>query len=468
MSEEFTIDCKVDQPSIRTNHSASVYSLVTIRPNMAVLGALIERSSDTPLQSHLIVIVDVSGSMECLIEDDPDARIVGQSNVEGQVAHIIESSKPSRRIVATNAVRLLVERMQPDDRMTLIAFDHVEYQLADSLPRGAELSSAVTHLETVGGGGTIMGAALRKVRGAFKPTNNPGMTHRIVILSDGQDQEPERAIEEARLLGDEFHLPIYCFSTGPARGDFLLNICKCTLGGAFDNIMNEQQANDCFRGFFESQKNILATKVALNLWLSPEVFAQDLYRTKPEILYVGDLRPDESNTVVVPLEYMEKGKTYEVLFACNLKGRAAGRFRIAKASLSFDVPGLGIIGGRAEGNLVVDITDDTEKTKVLNGDVRKVIAQAEVQRQLLFMQTRIDLLTSGSGTQKDREIVAKLLTQLVQRFEESGDHANSNMYAQMKADFLRQGTITQEMLNRSLAASSKVGDGPAAVKDLDF
>ncbi|MEJ7591768.1 MAG: hypothetical protein WKF77_09480 [Planctomycetaceae bacterium] len=180
------------------------------------------------------------------------------------------------------------------------------------------------------------------------------------------------------------------------------------------------------------------------------------------------MRPDESNTVSVSLEYMEKGKNYEVLFACNLKGRVSGRFRLAKASLSFDVPGLGIVGGRAEGNLVVEITDDVEKTRVLNGDVRKVISQAEVQRQLLFLQSRIDLLKSGAGTQKDREMVAKLLGQLVLRFEESGDHANSNMYAEMKAKFLQEGTITQEMLNRSLAASSKVGDGPAAVQDLDF
>ncbi|MEJ7591767.1 MAG: hypothetical protein WKF77_09475 [Planctomycetaceae bacterium] len=141
MSEEFIIECKVDQPSIRANQPASVYSLVTIRPNTAILAALMEKTSDTPLPSHLIVVVDVSGSMGCLIEDDPDARIVGESNVEGNLTTVVESSKPSRRMVATNAVRLLVERMQPDDRMTLIAFDHLEYQLADALPRGTALLS---------------------------------------------------------------------------------------------------------------------------------------------------------------------------------------------------------------------------------------------------------------------------------------------------------------------------------------
>ena len=36
---------------------------------------------------------------------------------------MVESSVPSRRMVAVNVVRSLLERMEPSDRMTLVAFD---------------------------------------------------------------------------------------------------------------------------------------------------------------------------------------------------------------------------------------------------------------------------------------------------------------------------------------------------------
>lgn len=86
------------------------------------------------------------------------------------------------------------------------------------------------------------------------------------------------------------------------------------------------------------QKNILATNVSLQIWLSPEMFVRELYRTKPEVLFVGDIKPDSKNTVVIPIEHMEKNKAYEFLFRCNVPAKDSGRFRLAKAALLYDLP----------------------------------------------------------------------------------------------------------------------------------
>ncbi|RLS44499.1 MAG: hypothetical protein DWH84_04515, partial [Planctomycetota bacterium] len=243
-------------------------------------------------------------------------------------------------------------------------------------------------------------------------------------------------------------------------------VCGTTLGGAFDNLKNEREAEDCFDKVFTGQKNILATNVSLQLWLSPEIFVRELYRTKPEVLYVGDMQPDAGNTVSIPLEYMERGKVYEVLFRSTVPARDAGRFRLAKATLTFDVPVLGVIGGRVEANIAIESTADEARTLMRTGDVRRVITQAETQRQLLFLQEKRDLLERGQATAKDKNVVAKLLDALVKKFEEQGDQANLNIYRQMRDDYVRQGTITQEMMNRSLAASSKV-EGAIAVQEVD-
>ena len=481
MAEEFLLECRLDQPAVLSGRPADVYSLVTIRPNPVRLGALLESGQAASLPAHLIVLVDVSGSMQTLIEPDNNARVVGQSTVEGVLMSEVEASVPSRRAVAVNVVRHLVERMAPNDRMTLIGFDDQSHTLAKCLPAGRELNDAVRELVDVGGGGTSLVRALGEVRKILS-RSSPGMsspgtpslgssssgteTQRIVLLTDGEDSDPDSALREARQLGEEFHLPICAFGTGDSRADFLMEVCRTTLGGSFDNIRNEREAEDCFQQFFTGQKNILATNVSLKLWLSPEIFVRELYRTKPEVLYVGDMQPDPGNTVEIPLEYMERGKVYEVLFRSTVPARDGGRFRLAKATLTYDVPGLGVSSGRVEANIAVESTPDENRTLVRTGDVRRVITQAETQRQLLFLQAKRDLIDRGQATAKDKDIVAKLLEALVKKFEEQGDQANLNTYREMQSLFQKNGIITQEMMNRSLAASSKV-EGAIALQEVD-
>ena len=466
MAEEFLLECKLDQPAVPSGRSADVYSLITIKPNVARIGALMESGEGASLPAHLIVVVDVSGSMHMLIEPDPNARTLGSSTIEGRSMSEVESNVPSRRMVAVNVVLRLVEQMGPSDRMTLIAFDDQAHPLARGLGRGRELDDAVRQLADVGGGGTALGAAFSEVRKSLSRTGASKETQRIVLLTDGEDNEPDKAINEARQIAEEYHLPIFAFGTGDSRADFLMDVCKMTLGGAFDDIRNEREAEDSFQKFFTGQKNILATNVTLDLWLSPEIFVRELYRTKPEVLFIGDLQPDAGNKVSIHLEYMERGKVYEVLFRSTVPARDGGRFRLAKATLTYDVPAMGVTAGRVEANIAVESSADEARTLMRNGDVRRVITQAETQRQLLFLQDKRDLIERGQATQKDKDIVARLLDALVKKFDEQGDQANLNLYRQMRDDYSSRGVITQEMMNRSLAASSKV-EGAIAVQEVD-
>ena len=250
MAEEFLLECKLDQPAVLSGRSADVYSLITIKPNVARIGALMESGEGASLPAHLIVVVDVSGSMHMLIEPDPNARTLGSSTIEGRSMSEVESSVPSRRMVAVNVVLRLVEQMGPSDRMTLIAFDDQAHPLARGLGRGRELDDAVRQLVDVGGGGTALGTAFSEVRKSLSRTGASAETQRIVLLTDGEDNEPDKAINEARQIAEEYHLPIFAFGTGDSRADFLMEVCKMTLGGAFDDIRNEREAEDSFQKFF--------------------------------------------------------------------------------------------------------------------------------------------------------------------------------------------------------------------------
>ena len=470
MPNEFTIEAKLDRPAVLAGRTSEVYSLVTIQPNMERLGVLLE-SGVPSLPAHLVVIVDVSDSMKVLIEPDPKAKIVSQRIVEGDMRSVVETTVPTRLVVAMRVVQKLVERMDPTDRMTLVAFDDTVFPLAEAMPPGPALQAIVATLANMGGGGTRIGRAFENVRKSLLRTQTgertEAVTRRIVLLTDGEDHDPFGALKEAQRLGSEYHVPIVAFGLGESHADFLMDVCKTTLGGSFDDIRSEHDAEDCFSKFLTGQKNILATKVSLQLWLAPEIYVRELYRTKPELLFVGDLLPDASNSVPIAIEYMERGKRYEFLFRSKIAARDPGRFRLAKATLTYDVPALGISEERVEANIVVEYTSDEGRAQVRSGDVRKVIADAETQQQLLHLNKMRELLITGKATEKDRTEIAKLLDGLVKKFKERGDAANENLYRQLQTEYAAKGDITQEMMNRSLAASSKV-DGGLVEVDIEF
>src|SRR5262249_50528692 len=237
-------------------------------------------------------------------------------------------------------------------------------------------------------------------------------------------QEEAFARTEAEELGRNHGVPIVAFGTGECKVAFLTDLVKTTLGGAFNHIRSETDAEQFFHQVLAGQKNVQATNVALRLWLSPEMQVRELYRTRPEILYVGDLQPDASNQVELRLEQMEKGKAYEFLFRCTVPRRSANqRFRIAKATLVYDLPAVGRQRETLEANIVVEYTADEEKARERSGDVRRVLSRAEVQRQVLFLQAKMDALRQGGLSERDRVIVANLLKALIQKFEEFGDQA---------------------------------------------
>ena len=119
------------------------------------------------------------------------------------------------------------------------------------------------------------------------------------------------------------------------------------------------------------------------------------------------------------------------------------------------MPQLGVTGQKTEANIVVEYTDDRRRAQVRVGDVRRVIAQAEVQRQVLFLQEKIDAIEKGAASTEDRAVVARLLDTLIKKYQEFNDQAMVNQYRAMLTEYQRKGTISQDMLNRSLASSSR-------------
>lgn len=466
MPDPYFLRWKLDRPNVDPSRPEEVHVLITIEPNPTAL----KLAAPAPPPLHLLLLVDVSGSMDYLVRFDPAAQKVGEKVTEGRTAQKVVSQVPSRREMACKVVRDLAGRLEAGDLFTLVAFDHRAHVLARAISPSdsAALQQTVKQLATIGGGDTALSLGLQTLEQILRETPENQHLRKLVLLTDGEDQAPQQALEQARILGADLHVPIVAFGVGESKAAFLSEMARTTLAGAFNHIRHEAEAEQFFHQVLTGLKNVQATGVSLKLWLSPEVHVRELYRTRPEVLFVGDMQPDAQNQVILPLEQMERGRAYEFLFRCTLPPKAAGqRLRLAKTSLTFDLCAAGATRQTVETNVVVQYTDDPQLLEQRSGDVKRVLARAEVQRQVLFLQGRIDALRAGQGSERDRTVVANLLKALIAKFQDFGDHAQANQYRAMEKEFQAKGVISQELLNRSLAASSRAEDLIVA-QDIDF
>src|SRR5436309_1385897 len=134
MSDAFNLRWKLDRPYLEADTAGDVYALLTIEPNTTLGAASSSATSPMPqvasIPTHLILLVDVSESMDVLVRRDPNAQKVGAGSAEGKAAQRVVSDVPSRREMAGDVVQKMVERLHGDDLLTLIAFDDKPHVLA--------------------------------------------------------------------------------------------------------------------------------------------------------------------------------------------------------------------------------------------------------------------------------------------------------------------------------------------------
>src|SRR5262245_20092050 len=188
MPDAFTLRWKLDRPYLEADTPGEIYALLTAEPNAAVLG----NAPVAAIPSHLILLVDVSESMDVLVRRDPNAQKVGATSAEGKAAHRVVSEVPSRREMAASVVQKMVERLHGDDLLTLIAFDDKPHILAQAVsPNDMDnVWNAIQKLNTVGGGGTDLGSAFQAVRAVLAATPESPRTRKLVLLTDGEAEDP--------------------------------------------------------------------------------------------------------------------------------------------------------------------------------------------------------------------------------------------------------------------------------------
>jgi hypothetical protein len=149
--------------------------------------------------------------------------------------------------------------------------------------------------------------------------------------------------------------------------------------------------------------------------------------------------PGDTRSISIPIGSLEKDKEYAYLITVAIPSRPAGKVRVVKADLYYDVPALGVKGGSSTQSVIVNYTDDPQAVAQISGAVERAFDEVEIGR----LVEELD----ASMKKNEHQNAAMLFDILAERYRELGDTDMSEHYDSLKSKYARDGQLSQEEMN---------------------
>ena len=372
MAGEVTLQCALGKPNVPVaNVPQLAYVLIEAKPTGVV--------ANVQMPVNFSLVLDHSGSM-------------GGEKLRG----------------LKEAVKLVLDQMQPQDYVSLVIFDDNAKLVSPSQPvtDKARLKSLVDGIQDQGGTEMSKGMqlGLTEVRKALAPTR----VSRILLLTDGQTYGDEARCKQ--LAGDAGGLgvPITALGLGDDWNEALLDAIAQASNGVSDFVDTPSKVQQFFQAALQSMQATVVSNANLILRLVGGVTPRQVWRVVPLITQLSP-KVLSDRDVQVPLGDLESGTGQAVLVELMLPARPAGRYRIAQAEVSYDVPAAGIAGEKARSDILMTFADDPALTQQYDARVMNLVEKVTAFKlQTRALQDAQAGNTAGA-TQKLRAAATRLL-----------------------------------------------------------
>jgi Ca-activated chloride channel family protein len=307
------------------------------------------------------------------------------------------------------AVKHAIDLLQPGDLVSIIAFDSSPKTLCTSQTAQDKnrLKREVDRLTA--GGGTQMAPAMRAGLDQVRRHLGRDRVNRLVILTDGQTENEPDCLREADNAARE-GVSIIALGLGADWNDNLLTEVAQRAQGTADYIAQPDQIVQYFQRQVQEGQGAIVQNALLTLRLMQGVQPRKVWRVAPLISDLG-VRPMSDRDVQVPLGEMVKDQTQGILVELLLPPRNDGRYRVAQADVSYDIPISGIVGEHTRADVVINYTSNPALAQMVNPRVMNIVEKVTAFK----LQTRA-LQEAQSGdragaTQKLRQAATMLLGQ---------------------------------------------------------
>jgi Ca-activated chloride channel family protein len=372
MANEVTLTCRLNKaqlPVMTTQQLA--YVLVVAEPSATMVRV------QRPL--NLSLVLDKSGSMEGV-----------------KIKNLREAAKR------------VVDRLGPDDVLSIVAFSDRKYLIAESQPVTDKeaLKKQIDRIRD--GGGTAISGGMGQGFFELDKALHPDRVSRMLLLTDGQTFGDEEACKRLGKKAGDKGIVVNALGLGDDWNEDLLDDVAGASGGVADFIDSPDKIERFFDQAVQSMQDTVVQNASLVLRLANGITPRQVWQVLPMIANLG-YRPLSDRDVQVALGELEKGQPRSLLVELLVGPRPAGRYRLAQAEISYDVPGLGLVGQKVRSDILLDLTADPALARSYDAEVMNIVEKVTAFK----LQTRaLEEAKSGNvagASQKLRAAATRLL-----------------------------------------------------------
>mgnify|MGYP000291775027 CR=1 FL=1 len=307
------------------------------------------------------------------------------------------------------AVKHAVDLLDAEDIVSIVAFDDDAQALVSSTPARDKnnLKRQVDKLSA--GGGTHMEKGMREGLREVRKNVGAQRVNQLVILTDGQTENEDQCRREGENAGRE-GIKIIALGLGSDWNESLLEDVAQRAGGNADLISQPHEIADKFQRVVQEMQGNIVQNALLTLRLAQGVTPRKVWRVAPLISDLG-LQPLSDRDVQVLLGELVKDQGQGLMVEVLLPPRAEGRYRIAQADVSYDVPPAQIFGEHARADIVVGYTSNPQLAEQYNPRVMNIAEKVTAFRLQTRALQEAQQGNAAGATQKLRQAATMLLNQ---------------------------------------------------------
>lgn len=294
--------------------SATSYALIKLIPSG--LGEV-----QKPMGLNLALVLDVSGSM---YEEDG-------------------TGIPRLKRVQDAAVAA-IQKLKPDDTMTIVAFAHNALTLLPptKISERAKIEDVIRKIDMfdVDPGGTAMDQGIGLALGEMERLAGVGKNSNMIVLTDGETSGEQTCRQLAEQCGQK-KIKLNVIGVGTEWNQHLIkDLAKLSTGDwGYIDVNDASAAERLFKAEFEAMAAAGFLDVEMHLRPMKDIKIKRVRQVVPEIKGITTTEPEERH-LVAKIGTLERDKSSRYILDLTLPKRPEGKFNIATLEVSFD-PGTG-------------------------------------------------------------------------------------------------------------------------------
>jgi Ca-activated chloride channel family protein len=361
---------------------------------------------------------------------------------------------------AIEAAKRIVDIVDERHRISLVGFalsSRVIVDNAQATPTGRDgIKARVDRLRQMLGGNTFLGSGIRS--GADLVQRFAADVRILVILSDGAADDKTEALAQA-LRARELGIQLFAVGIGDDyEADHLRKLVTPSSGAVLAPGHLDQLAAT-FGELIARVESFIATNAELVVTLGERVRARQLYRTLPQPAFIGDVSAGAAREVDIRVGNVERGQTHAFLLAMVVPPHVDPVLEVARATVTFDVPALGLYAQRQDIALHVARGADA---RAGNAEISGAYRSAQIARL-------VDELADAQRRNAKDESLDRI-DLLIRLSDEQGDDRAQASYEQLRDGIAGGRAIAQKALNELVIASTEhkptAADASSAAKQL--